>query len=115
VLRTRIGFYICVENIICWLFGNCWTASQIQKVAKGFGHDGHPILRAAGGATIGSIFGPVGFALGGLFGLLSTPEDPKNKIPIQECPKCGVQFRFWGSINSGFYCPHCLEFYTYKE
>jgi len=88
---------------------------QIQKVAKGFGHEGHPILRAAGGATIGSIFGPVGFALGGLFGLLSTPEDPKNKIPILKCPKCGVQFRFWGSINSGFYCPQCLEFYICKD
>jgi hypothetical protein len=86
---------------------------QIQEVAKGFGHDGHPILRAAGGATIGSIFGPLGFALGGLIGLLSTPEDPLKTIPVLECTRCGVQFRYWGPINSEFCCPHCLDFYRY--
>jgi hypothetical protein len=27
VLKRRTAFYIYAGNIICWLFGNCWTAS----------------------------------------------------------------------------------------
>jgi hypothetical protein len=26
MLKRRTAFYICAGNIICWLFGNCWTA-----------------------------------------------------------------------------------------
>jgi hypothetical protein len=31
VLKRRTAFYIYAGNIICWLFGNCWTASLLYK------------------------------------------------------------------------------------
>jgi len=35
-LRRRTAFYICAGNIICWLFGNCWTAFKINIKATLF-------------------------------------------------------------------------------
>jgi len=34
-VRRRIAFYMCAGNIICWLFGNCWTACIITKTKYG--------------------------------------------------------------------------------
>jgi hypothetical protein len=88
---------------------------RIQEVAKSICFNNHIILRAAGGAAAGSIFGPVGAGVGAVLGLMTTPKNPLKQIPDLICDKCGVTFRYWGKDQSYFHCPHCFTHYRYVQ
>lgn len=101
-------------NDVAVLSDNPWMQPlQIQDIARKFDHDGHPILRAVGGAVVGSIFGPVGTVLGVLVGLISTPVSPLERIPRLQCKQCRNKFRYWCRQGNLFYCPHCLLPYRF--
>ncbi len=99
-------------DVVSWA-GPSVDPIKIQEIAKSFSSSG-AVVRAVAGGAIGAIFGPIGALLGALIGLVSTPQNPLQNIPVITCPNCKSTFRYWGKENTVFYCPNCLKEWLYK-
>lgn len=66
------------------------------------------LLHAGAGAAAGSVFGPLGAAVGAAGGLLIPWQHPLAKVPRVRC-KCGFSYRFWGQGGTKFRCPGCTD------
>jgi hypothetical protein len=82
---------------------------QMQRVVKGLKESAAPIAGAAGGALIGSVFGPLGTVVGAIIGGAGGMAAKQKQPPSLTCTKCGNAFRFWNPPGTLFYCPHCLR------
>jgi len=106
----KTSFPILYFTDVVPLTGSLADPMKIQEIAKSF-RSSEAVIRAVAGAAVGAIFGPIGLLLGALVGLVSTPQNPLQKIPILKCPNCEYEFRYWGDKNTPFYCPNCREQY----
>ena len=109
----KTSFPIIYFTDVVPLTGSLADPMKMQEIAKSFRPSG-AVIRAVAGAAVGAIFGPIGSLLGALVGLVSTPQNPLQKIPKLECPYCGYEFRYWGNENTSFYCPNCRGQLLYK-
>jgi len=91
---------------------------DIQKIAKELIGKATSTIAGAGlGLLIGSVFGPLGAAIGALTGgTLGHRSDiaTEAKIPIISCPydNCKIRFRYYSPNISSFNCPACRQLIT---
>ena len=85
-------------------------ALNIQTLAKDMGKLPADWITAGFGALIGSIFGPLGIAIGAVGGWLL---GPKGGPPIPEiriaCPHCRTEYNYWSPNIISFSCPICRQ------
>jgi len=85
---------------------------NIQKLAKDIGKIPPDWITAGFGALVGSIFGPLGIAIGAIGGWLF---GPKGKPPIPgiriKCPHsgCKTEYNYWSPNITSFNCPICRQ------
>lgn len=90
----------------------------IQRIASELvGSIPAKMIGAGAGLLIGSVFGPLGAALGALAGgALGHGFDIQTeaRIPVIECPheNCHLRFRYYSPNIVSFKCPACRQFVT---
>ena len=79
---------------------------ELQKITKNLGKVRKDIQTAAGGAAVGSVFGPAGIIAGALLGYILGPKQPKP--PVARCDACHITFNYY-STHKRFCCPSCRQ------
>ena len=77
----------------------------LQNLTKDLGKFRRDILTTGGGVMLGSAFGPVGMAIGGILGYIVGPK--QSKPLAVKCSYCNVSFNYHSVQHRAFNCPVC--------